>query len=75
MSTLLGKLIVAMDCVDDLSTDEIKMRCELRAGCLFAIADHSDGRRAMLSISLDTLDASAWEYTARDLFEMARNAL
>ena len=73
--TLLDKLIVAMDCVDDLSNDRVKMRAELRGGCLIAIAEHVDGRKADYRMSLDTLEASAWEYAARDLFEMARSAL
>jgi hypothetical protein len=73
--TLLDKLIVAMDCVDDLSTDEIKMTAELRSGCLIAIAQHIDGRRADYRMSLDTLEMSEWEYAARDLFEQARSAL
>ena len=73
--TLLDKLIVAMDCVDDLSTDEIKMTAELRGGCLIAIAQHADGRVADYRVSLDTLDSATWENTAAVIFENARGAL
>ena len=67
--------IVAMDCVDDLSSADVKMTCELRGGCLIAIAQHVDGRRADYRMSLDTLEMSESEYAARDLFEQARSAL